>query len=152
MQQVMSAGIDFKIAPPESLFIIGSNSINEKGDFYLIDVPTLNNPINRRNKKIFDLISSVTLLVFSPILFLFSRKSIYFTGIFNVLFRNYSWVGLDTKTKLKNQSPQGIFSPSSILSNQQIDETIKDRLNALYAKEYRVYNDLKIVLKGLFKF
>jgi GT2 family glycosyltransferase len=150
MQQVMSAGIDFKIAPPESLFIIGSNSINEKGDFYLIDVPTLNNPINRRNKKIFDLISSVTLLVFSPILFLFSRKSIYFTGIFNVLFRNYSWVGLDTKTKLKNQSPQGIFSPSSILSNQQIDDTIKDRLNALYAKEYRVYNDFKIVLKGLF--
>jgi len=150
MQQVMSAGIDFKIAPPESLFIIGSNSINEKGDFYLIDVPTLNNPINRRNKKIFDLITSVALLIFSPILFLFSRKSLYFTGIFNVLFGSYSWVGLDTKTKLKNQSPQGIFSPSSILSNQQIDDTIKDRLNALYAKEYRVYNDLKIVLKGLF--
>jgi GT2 family glycosyltransferase len=144
--------IEFKIAPPESLFIIGSNSINEKGDFYLIDVPTLNNPVNRRNKFLFDYSMCCIALFLSPILILFTKnKSAYFKNIFLVLSGQRSWVGFYELNEHRFKGiKRGIFTPADMLNDTVVDPTIAERLNALYAKEYKVYNDLKIVVRGLF--
>ncbi len=155
IQQMLKMGnphVEFKIAPPESLFIIGSNSINDKGDFYLIDVPTYNNPVNRRNKKLFDLTTCFILFFLSPILILFSNKSSnYFSNIFKVLIGNLSWVGYkDSQNKKLKGIRDGVFSPTEMLAETPSDQIVIDRLNALYSKEYKVFNDLRIVRKGLF--
>ncbi len=145
--------VEYKIAPPESLFIIGSNSINDKGDFYLIDVPTLNNPVNKRNKKIFDLATSFILLLLSPILIWTSNnKSKYFSNILNVLIGKLSWVGYkDSQNKHYKGIRNGVFSPTEMLEELPSDPAVTERLNALYAKEYKVFNDLRIVMKGMFR-
>jgi len=156
IQQMLNMGnqdVEYKIAPTESLFIIGSNSINDKSDFYLIDVPILNNPVNKRNKKIFDLATSFVLLALSPILIWpTNNKSKYFSNIFKVIIGKLSWVGYnDSQNKRKKGIRVGVFSPSEMLAEVPSDSAVTDRLNALYAKEYKVFNDLRIVIKGLFR-
>ncbi|CAN5545850.1 glycosyltransferase [soil metagenome] len=151
MLKIDSSNIEFKIAPPESLFIIGSNSINENGDFYLIDLPALTNSVNRRNKRIFDLGMSVFLLFSSPLLFWFSNdKGAYFSNIIKVLSGNFSWVGFsEINGKQYKGLKRGIFSPAQLLAENSNDSAVIERLNALYAKEYKIFNDLRIVLKGI---
>jgi hypothetical protein len=76
IRQMISLGtvnLDYKIAPPESLTVIGSNSINTPGDLYLIDFNSLNNPVSKRNKRLFDVLASLVILVLFPFLVFFVR-------------------------------------------------------------------------------
>lgn len=50
MLKFTNAEIDFKIAPPESLSVIGSNSINTAGDLYVVHFNTISRNLNRRKK------------------------------------------------------------------------------------------------------
>ncbi|MFN5793797.1 MAG: glycosyltransferase family 2 protein, partial [Bacteroidota bacterium] len=40
--------IEYKIAPPESLFIIGSNSINSQGELYVVEINSIGKESSRR--------------------------------------------------------------------------------------------------------
>ena len=66
MSELKDEQVDYKIAPPESLSIIGSNSINTSGDLYVIDINTITKIPNRRNKRMLDLLLSFSLLAFYP--------------------------------------------------------------------------------------
>ena len=144
--------IEIKIAPPESLFIIGSNSIHEKGDLYFVDVPSINNPVNRRNKRIFDVGMSIGLLILSPILFLIvENKLSFFKNIFRVLTGKISWVGRDPqKDKIFKGLKIGVLSPAMLAKKNTDDVATRERLNALYAKDFKLYNDLKLVMGNIF--
>lgn len=148
MLRIGNAEIEIKIAPPESLFIIGSNSIHEKGDLYFVDVPSINNPVNRRNKRIFDLSMSLGLLLASPLLFLFvENKWMFFQNIFLVLSGKISWVGRDPqKDKIFKGLKIGVLSPAMLGKKNTDDPATRERLNALYAKDFKLYNDLKLVM------
>jgi hypothetical protein len=41
--------VDYKIAPPESISIIGSNSIHTAGDLYVVNINAITKPSNKRN-------------------------------------------------------------------------------------------------------
>lgn len=86
--------VEYKIAPPESLFIIGSNSIEDQGDLYLVDVNAITTRSNKRNKRLLDMGFSVLILISSPVL-LFKVKNIsgLFSNILNVFMGKLSWVG-----------------------------------------------------------
>ena len=71
MTRLIGTSVDFKIAPPESLSIIGSNSINTAGDLYTIHFNSIGKESNRRNKRLFDVVSSLLLLITFPLWFLF---------------------------------------------------------------------------------
>ncbi len=58
--------VDYKIAQPDSLFLIGSNSINTAGDLYLLDVNSIDKPNNKRKKRILDVCSSIIFLSTFP--------------------------------------------------------------------------------------
>ena len=62
MLRFTNAEIDFKIAPPESLSVIGSNSINTAGDLYVVHFNTLSRSLNRRKKRMLDVILSFLFL------------------------------------------------------------------------------------------
>lgn len=157
MAQLGKPELEFKIAPPESLYIIGSNSINTAGDFYTIDINSISKPVNRRNKSLFDFILALALLVAFPVcLFLVRSPFGLLKNIFSVLFGQKSWVGYfnhgeKVENRLASRLPKvkpGVLSPLDLLSKPISDIAAIDRLNMLYAKDYKVENDLNIIWKG----
>lgn len=141
--------IEYKIAPPESLYIIGSSSVDNPGELYLIDINSITKKENQRKKRIFDLLVSLILLMISPVL-LFCVKSPYqFIGnIFRVLSGKLSWVSINKSFSNIDIKP-GVLTPEDSIKKINIDDQIKQKLNNIYAKDYKVNNDLQIVLKGL---
>ncbi|HTB32778.1 MAG TPA: glycosyltransferase, partial [Bacteroidia bacterium] len=94
MSTISAPELEFKIAPPESWAIIGSNSIHTSGELYMIDIHAINTVPNVRNKRLFDVVLSLLLLVLSPLLCWIQRNPFGFFGnIFWVLIGEKSWVG-----------------------------------------------------------
>jgi GT2 family glycosyltransferase len=149
MLDLSDLNIDYKIAPPESLSIIGSNSISTAGDLYVVHINSIVKENNKQNKRAFDLGVAVCLLVLSPlIVWAVSFKSGFFRSIFEVFSGKKSWVGYCSGTQ--NHLPvikKGILSPASLFPDT-IPEKKEDELNIVYAKDYRLMNDLEIVLKA----
>ncbi len=149
MLDLNNLNIDYKIAPPESLSIIGSNSISTSGDLYVVEVNSIAKENNRQNKRAFDFTLAIILLLLSPILlWLIAQKSVFLGNVIHVLTGKKSWVGYcsgsqDHLPLLK----KGILSPASLFP-ETISAKKKDELNIVYAKDYRVLNDLEIVAKA----
>ena len=148
MLTLVSSGVDFKIAPPESLSIIGSNDVDTAGDLYVIDVNSISKSNNKRNKRLLDIGISIVAIVFSPILFFIQeKKSNYFLNCFNVLFGFYSWVGYGRITdKSLPEIKRSVLYPSMLL-DAEIDNNKMKLANLRYAKDYSVEKDLMILWK-----
>ena len=85
----------------------------------------------------------------SVLLFTIKSPFGFLRNWFRVLMGSISWVGLSSNasnSKLKFRN--GVLSPLDALPETITDATVQDRLNALYAKEYKVYNDARIISKG----
>ena len=126
------------------MYVIGSNSINTQGELYAFELNSINKPENIRNKRLFDIISSI--ILFFPVLILVSRNFLgLIRNILSVLFGLKSWVSYhssgekDGLPKIKKE-PKSCFTSKS----KNSDLTIF-KLNMLYAKEYRLKNDLDIL-------
>jgi len=149
MLDLSDLNIDYKIAPPESLSIIGSNSISTAGDLYVVHINSIAKENNKQNKRVFDFIMVFFLLFISPFVIWFTNSQTgFFRSIFEVLTGKKSWVGYCSGTQ--NHLPpikKGILSPASLYP-ETIQEKKKDELNIVYAKDYRLMNDLEIVLKA----
>lgn len=156
MEENKNNDVDFKIAPEESLFIIGSNSIDSPGELYLININSLNKQKNRVNKRLFDICTSLVLLLFSPIAILFvNQKRNFLINTFKVLKGDKSWVGYSNSFNSKDQKlPQlkkGVFSPIDIFDNQNLSSDVVSTANIKYANNYKVESDFNILLRSLKK-
>jgi hypothetical protein len=137
MALLKTSAVEYKIAPAESDFIIGSNSILSSDSLYLDDLNTISTATCRRNKRLFDLFSSLLLLLFSPILFWFQhKKRTYYPHCFAVLCGHYSWVG--------HTGRKGIFSPADLFDNPS--PTVQERLMLRYMRHYRTTADAAILI------
>ena len=144
--------IDFKIAHPDSLYLIGSNSTNTNGELYTIDLYNINTPSNKRNKRTFDFFVSLICILVLPITFwLYSNKTQFITNLVNCLIGKKTWVGFSFhSTSLSINLPKisdGIFNPTS--NSQTIEPIIVDKLNMIYARDYSVKKDWDIFKKNL---
>lgn len=150
MLTLVSSGVDFKIAPPESLSIIGSNHIDTAGDLYIIDVNSISKPSNKRNKRLLDILVTLLILVFSPILLFFQdNKQNFLLNSINVLLGFYSWVGYgQVSDKSLPEIKRSVLSPS-MLVNENLDNYRVKLLNLRYAKDYKVEKDIVIIWKCL---
>lgn len=150
MASVRSKGLDFKIAPPESLFIIGSNSIEKGGDLFIVDINAVNKAINRRKKGVFDFIFALFLLVTFPISMWFVRdKPGFFKNIFSVLLANKSWVGYSGNSSIIKGLPKirkGVLTPLDRVKRARDIEDTARKLNAVYARDYSLRNDISLVI------
>ncbi|MEM7162894.1 MAG: glycosyltransferase [Bacteroidota bacterium] len=146
---------DFKIAPPESLFIIGSNSIKDSSELFILDLNTLSSPSNRRNKRILDVSLSILFLILYPIVFLFIEHKLgFFKNIVRVLSGNRTWVGFCPRPENKLKLPslkKGIISPVQTLRDINANDATKQKLNIVYARNYKISSDLSIIQKGFKK-
>jgi len=152
MLRMGEISVEFKIAPPESLSVIGSNSINTAGELYVVNTNTLSHGFVKRKKRVLDLLVSFLLLLISPIAVFFTRHPLgYFGNIFSVLLNSKTWVGVDAGNEPIIDLKPGILSPIPASKNKSLsNETIR-RLNLLYAKDYKIITDLSIIIRD-FKF
>lgn len=142
--------IEYKIAPPESMFIIGSNSINDNGDLYFMDVNALSTPESLRNKRLFDILTCLVMLILFPILiFIIKQPFQFLKNWLSVLISRYNWVSIKAGDDVKNNIKQGILNPGDAVSEINPSPEAIKRLNLFYAKEYNWENDVKILRKGI---
>jgi len=146
--------VEYKIAPPESLFIIGSNSINDQGDLYLVDVNAITTRSNKRNKRLLDVILSGIFLVASPLLIpVIKNFGGFIANIFKVLSGKKTWVGFveTTDNQASKELRKGVLNPADGPNIAVPDATTAHRLNALYARDYNVGKDIRIVSRSISK-
>lgn len=145
---------DFKIAPPESFSIIGSNSINSAGDLYILDFNSIVKSTNRRQKRMLDIIMALILFLLSPVLiFIVKKPGRFLINIFLVGMGVYSWVGYNSGGNRENPNlpmiRKGILSPADILGGEFQNRDTIDRVNMIYAKDYKLMNDLNIIFRSV---
>ncbi len=153
MSEPKDRQVDYKIAPPESLSIIGSNSINTSGDLYIIDINAITKISNRRNKRLLDILVSISLLVFYPVtLFIVKNPFGLLRNIFLVFIASRSLVGYcnlnDSDSQHLPAIRKGILNPSDAFKTKEISHEASSRINIMYARDYKLTNDLTIILKG----
>jgi GT2 family glycosyltransferase len=153
MLQFTDKNIDFKIAPPESLSVIGSNSINTAGDLYIVNFNTISRSLNRRKKRMLDICIALVLVACCPVALFFVKNPLrYFVNIFAVLPGIYSFVGYyETTGGIHTNLPvlkKGILTPLDGLNREITNKKLIEKVNMLYAKDYKIINDLSIVFKG----
>ena len=144
--------IDYKIAPPESISIIGSNSIHTAGDLYVVNINAISKPANKRRKRIFDIGVAMLCLLFSPfVVWFFASKRQFFSNIFRVLSGKKTWIGYIPGSPGIEKLPMlksGILHPGDLFPDIHHDGEKTERMNILYAKDYSLYTDAEILLKS----
>lgn len=143
--------LEYKIAPPESLYIIGSNSIQSNGDFYTVGLNSVDKASNRRKKRFFDIGFSLILFVSMPLVIWFVKNKLGFlVNVLNVLSGRRTWVGYESPIDQAGlpRLKTGVLSPLDPFKAKLDKTKLALQSNILYAKDYRVQHDLSIVLRA----
>lgn len=151
------SSLDYKIAPEDTLSIIGSNSINTRGDLYTIDIKTINTNSNKRKKRLFDLLSSsLGIILWIFLVFFINKPFAFLKNCFKVLSGKYSWIGYceledsDANRRLP-KIKKGIFDPSANMSRVGLSKDEKEHLNLMYARDYSLSKDINFFFRALRK-
>lgn len=152
MLDLTQLDVDFKIAPPESVSIIGSNSIHTAGDLYVVNVNAISKKSNKRKKRLFDIKIAVSLLILIPlVIWFFKNKSNFIDNIFKNLAGKKSWIGYIPEQNTFENLPllkSGILNPGDLFAELKLDTEKNAQLNMLYAKDYSILTDAEILFKG----
>ncbi len=153
MSDFSESDVQLKIAPDKGEFIIGSDSKNEPGELFTVEVKySIAEPYNRRRKRIFDLLISLGMLLLLPLTALvclfWKPLRLLYLEVFSVLLGNKTWVsysGLESAKMLPKIKPGVIFS-----SNGWTNTSFEGNVNYIYAREYSVGKDVQSLLHFLF--
>jgi GT2 family glycosyltransferase len=150
---------DYKIAPPESPSIIGSNSVNTAGDLYVINLSSIAEPSNKRLKRMIDISFSLLMLISLPlsVWFYMDRPGRLISNILKVLTGKKSWVGYyqagENNMKLLPVIREGVLLPEPADNKKGglliPDETICMERNLSYARDYNPGKDLSVIFRNL---
>lgn len=151
--QKLGSGVEYKIVPPGSQSIIGSSSRNHSGELYTVEVRfAIGTPMSRRNKRVFDLLTTAGLVLLSPLLlWTIEHKAGFVLNCLKVLFGRKTWVGYVPVSAADTALPRlqpGVVSPADALQVPELDEATRHRLNFFYAKDFRASHDAEIVWKS----
>ena len=156
MSILENKNLEYKIAPPGSSFIIGSNSVNTTGELYsVLQLNNISSPENRRKKWLFDRIVSLFLFLFSPFLIFLIPQPIHFIkNVFKVFFGANTWVGYYDIPEQKNILPsckKGILTTRDFYDSKNNNPKTLKKININYAKDYTIEKDWRILWKSLKK-
>lgn len=149
MTQIQLQTIDFKIAQPDSFFLIGSNSIERAGDLYILNINAISQPTKQRQKRLLDcIVGSFALISFPIICWLFGSKKGLFQNSVALLLGRKTLVSYRNNNNTRNlpQLKTGILSPYDHI--QETDMQVITKLELLYAREYQLLSDVRILLRS----
>jgi GT2 family glycosyltransferase len=144
MADTSDQDLEYKIAQPNTSYLIGSSSIDQAGAYYDLHFDALQLPANKRLKRIFDVVIAVLLCLLSPIIiWIYSAKRRYLSNLFRILIGHYSFVGIGQG---QNQFKKGKLF---ILKPQFNNDQAFDIQAFIYTKSYRLQFDFKSVWNQL---
>ena len=143
-------GVEIKIAPSESEFVIGSNSIDSQGSWYAVQLNDLSKESNRLSKRLTDLLVAFIGIILSPILILVVKRPWSFIGnCFQVIAGSKTWVGYDERvdnSSLPALKP-GVLPVSVRSGLKSSNQSALKHINQLYARDYQVSSDLQFIIQ-----
>jgi hypothetical protein len=146
MSSVSDKRVEFKIVPPESLYIIGSGSIETAGDAFLMDVNSIHLSINRRRKRLFDVGVSLLLFILAPLFMWFQQKPLaLFSNCMRVLSGKKTWISYSAAQHNGLSLPR--IQPGVLPVFRSADPNQGAKRDVLYAKDYRLSNDVRILIR-----
>jgi hypothetical protein len=104
-------------------------------------------PSARRSKRIFDLVSSLLLLLSAPFLII-SGRSLWLSRSLRVILGTSTWVGIEDYSSSNQKSDS---RPSIFNAVENSDERMRERMTLAYARKYNWFEDMKLVVLALFK-
>ncbi|MCE3295957.1 MAG: hypothetical protein K0R65_1671 [Crocinitomicaceae bacterium] len=151
MSDLGHKNLDFKIAQPDSLYLIGSNSINSAGDLYIININEISKKSKQRMKRTLDLLFSFLAIVTIPLnIWFFQSKWQFIKNMLACLVGRKTLVGYyidDTTEGSKLPTlKKGILTPFDAL--KFMDDSLMGKLNLIYARDYNIFKDLEIIQKA----
>ncbi len=147
MGQLSNSSVEMKIAPPETYFLIGSQSIDGIGENAMVDINSISLPENKRKKRLLDIVTSLFVLFFFLMIALLGKwRGHYFKDAISVLMGKKTWVGYDYKMA----GLPILASPVMTIYHANAEEEQRIKQSMLYAKDYNVYSDIRILLKTFF--
>jgi GT2 family glycosyltransferase len=102
-------------------------------------------------KRIFDILISISSIIFIFPLIILSPKGITFKSLLNVLKGNFSLIGIKTTSLESSGIQPGLITLSDLSSVNPLPEKSITELNEYYLKNYSVSLDLEILIKFLLK-
>jgi len=155
MVRLQEKSIEYKIAPEESLFIIGSHSKNQPGDFYAVQIElALSEYEHKFNKRVLDIASSLAFLVTLPLsLWFVKRKSKFVENILEVVIGIKTWVGYAEaeETKSLPHLKKGVLNTAENIEAHDLNTKVLYRINFQYARDYGLTKDIKIMANNFSK-
>lgn len=149
MESNKNTSLDYKILPPDSNFIIGSNSIDAMGEMYYHTQFAINSTQAKRNKRLFDLCAAMALLLFAPLfLLIFKNSKIIYASILEVFSGRKTLIYYTASNRLPKLKA-GIINYSDTFENNKLQ--IANTLKLLYAKDYNINMDLSALFRYLIK-
>lgn len=147
----LGPGVEYKVVPEEGMSVIGSSSRNSSGELYTIDIRyRIAEPAQRRGKRFFDLAFALILLPTMPVQpFIQQAFRPFIRQWAKVIVGKTSWVGYSPEGGSLSALPvlhPAPLSPASSLPPGLRNTSNIDRLNFLYAKDYNLETDLRLVL------
>lgn len=146
-------GVRFRLFPKDGSIIIGSHSKNTLADLFTLNLDfSIQQPVYKRTKRIFDCSAALLLTILYPILvFKMSHPLQFLKNILKVLVGKNSWVGYAKGENFEFSGlpiiKEGILDPTYLLEvNKKLSAVIVARINLNYAKEYSVYQDFLILI------
>ena len=143
--ETLGEDLVYKIVPEGSTSIIGSSSKNTRGQLYTIETTfEIDTPMNRRNKRVLDVLVAVGALVLLPISLVVVRRFNLMANIFKVLAGQRTWIGYHELPSSNSRLPKlkkGILSVATAKQSAAEHSSTLRRLNFLYAKDYSIYTD-----------
>ncbi|WP_163718036.1 glycosyltransferase family 2 protein [Mangrovibacterium lignilyticum] len=151
MLDLNKEAVHFKIAPPESLAIIGSHSPKFSGELLQIEANPLSGKFNQLLKRWLDLKVAILLLLLYPVLFwTFTNPKGLRDNCRAVLSGQKTWIGFANPPESDFHLPKikpGILTPSSP-QEKSLSAAKKLEKDRLYAKNYRLLTDLEFIFRN----
>jgi GT2 family glycosyltransferase len=144
MSQLSSLQIEMKIAPPETYFLIGSQTIDGVYHTPIVELNSIASKENQRKKRLLDVLVSLFLMTTGWIwVKKFGFKLVHWS--IQVLIRQKSWVSYSNHVPSLPKLPIGFFNPSGSSEPNQDSE----KADMLYAKDYHWSKDLRLIWECL---
>jgi GT2 family glycosyltransferase len=148
MTQTSADDLEFKIAQPDTSFLIGSNSIDRAGELYVLNFNSLSHPENKRVKRLIDVIFSLLFITTLPIhLWIFEHRKKLVHQLFSVLIGHKTFVGYTDKESLtKSKQKQSLIGPFDHLHLSSKED--RERFFLIYSRDYTPLFDIRSIIRN----
>jgi len=149
----LGTGYRFMLAASTTMNIVGSMSRDTEGESYGLRINfKLSHPTSRRSKRLFDITSSLVLIIISPVVLLFVKnKGRAFANMFQVLSGRKTWVSYNPADPMIKSLPRlnpGVLFPA--YTDGHPNELIRlEHIHYVYARDYHWTTDFSILTTQL---